>query len=158
MIKNKIIFGNENYSLANSMIFFTMILFVLFCRSLWERKEYPYSFEKIDGNEIVGDFTKINPGSWDTLMFVAPYTTAEQFILNYFDSEFLEKRALDDSRVVGAFLQNEKLIGFTACGRYPFDLFRLFEDLDSIFVLKIPRSEAVFRFIKNEEGRFQLKK
>ena len=130
---------------------------LLFGCSLFEKQQFECSSETINGDEIIVDFTKINPGSWDTLLLVPPYATAEQINLDYLDSEFLKQRALDDSKVMGAFLKNEKLIGFTACGRYPFDLLRLFDDLDSVFVLKIPRSEAVFRFTKNEEGRFQLK-
>jgi hypothetical protein len=126
--------------------------------SLWERKQFKYSYEELNENEIQVDFTKINPGSWDTLLFVPPYATSEQIGVGYMDGEFLAQRALDDSKVLGAFLHDGKLMGYTACVRQPVDFIRLFDDLDSVFVLKIPRSEALFRYVKQEVGTYSLVK
>lgn len=143
--------------MKNNLFLFLFVGILSSC-SLWERKQHEYTFQQINENEILVDFTKINPGSWDTLLLVPPYATSEQIGVGYLDREFLKQRALDDSKVIGAFLKNEKLIGYTACGRNPIDLFRLFDDSGSVFVKIIPRSEAIFRFIKDEDGAYKLKK
>lgn len=125
--------------------------------SLLERKEYSYTFEEIAENEIVVDFTEINPGSWDTLMFVAPYTTAEHIDLGYSDSEYLAFQSGADFHIVVGFLEEGNLNGYTLATREA-DFDQLFDRSDSIFVKKIPRSQAIFRFIKQEDGGYQLKK
>ena len=134
---------------------FSVIFFLISSCSLWERKEYPYTFEEINENEIVVDFTKINPGSWDTLLLIPPYTTSEQIGVGYFDGEFLEQVALADWIIVAAFLEKGDMTGYASCTRIPVDLDLVLEDEDSVLVKKVPRSEAVFRFIKGGDGPFQ---
>ncbi|GMQ31614.1 hypothetical protein [Algoriphagus confluentis] len=124
--------------------------------SLLERKEYTYTFEKINENEIGVDFTKINPGPWDTLMFVAPYATAEQIDLGYSDSEYLAFHSGADFYIVVGFLEKGNLNGYTLATREA-DFDQLFNGSESTFVKKIPRSQAIFRFIKQEDGSYQLK-
>ncbi|MFL0685425.1 MAG: hypothetical protein ACJLTB_19810 [Algoriphagus aquaeductus] len=126
--------------------------------SLLERKEYSYTFEEIAENEIVVDFTKINPGSWDTLLLIPPYTTSERIGVGYSDSDYLEQVALADWIIVTAFLEKGDMKGYASCTRIPVDLGLVLEDEDSVLVKKIPRTEAVFRFIKGEDGIYQLKK
>lgn len=137
-------------------LFLFLFVGVLSSCSFSERKQFDYTFQQINENEILVDFTKINPGSWDTLLLVPPYATSEQIGVGYLDSEFLKQRALDDSKVIGVFLNNEKLEGYVACGRQPVDFLRLFDDPDSGFVLKFPRSEAVLRFVKNSKGQYEI--
>ena len=139
-----------------SSSFFTIIFIWISACSLWERKEYPYTFEEINENEIVVDFSKINPGSWDTLMFVAPYATAEQIDLGYSDSEYLAFHSGADFYIVVGFLEEGNLNGYTLATREA-DFDQLFNGSDSIFVKKIPRSQAIFRFIKQEDDSYQLK-
>jgi hypothetical protein len=125
--------------------------------SLLEREKFEYVVEELSESEIVVDFTKINAESWDTLLFVRSYATSEQIGIGYLDAEFLAQRAVNDGVIISSYIFDGKMDGYTSCPRLPVDFDQLFDDLDSVFVLKIPRSEAVFRFTKNEEGRFQLK-
>ena len=139
-------------------VFILAIIFLVSACSLRESKEYPYTFEEIAENEIVVDFTKINPGSWDTLLLIPPYTTSEQIGAGYSDSEYLQQITLSDWIIVAAFLEKGDMTGYASCTRIPVDLDLVLEDEDSVLVKKVPRSEAVFRFIKGEDGIYQLKK
>jgi hypothetical protein len=125
--------------------------------SLWERQQFEFTYQVVSESEIVVDFTKINSGSWDTLLFVRPYATSEKVGLDYSDSEYLAFHSGADFYVVAGFLEEGDLEGYTLASREQ-DFTDLFEDSDSVFVKKFPRSEAVFRFVKNEEGRYRLKK
>lgn len=140
------------------LVIYCLFFVILSSCSFWERKEYPYSFEEIDGNEIVVDFTKINPGSWDTLLLIPPYTPSEYMEVGYLDSEYLEQIVLADWIIVAAFLEKGDMTGYASCTRSPVDIGLVLEDEDSVIVKKIPRSQAIFRFIKQEDGGYQLKK
>ncbi|MBC6366248.1 hypothetical protein DDT91_05540 [Algoriphagus sp. AK58] len=126
--------------------------------SLWERQQFEFTYQVVSESEIVVDFTKINSGSWDTLLFVRPYATSQQLGIGYLDSEFLAQRAVNDGVIISSYIFDGEMDGYTSCPRFPVDFDQLFDDLDSVSVLKIPRLEAVFRFVKNEEGRYRLKK
>jgi hypothetical protein len=142
---------------ANRGFFGLIILFLINSCSLWERKQYEYAYQKTNENEVLVDFTKINPGSWDTLMFVAPYAGSEQIGLSYSDSEYLAFHSGADFYVVAGFLEDGNLEGYTLASREQ-DFTFFFEDSDSVSVKKIPRTEAIFRFIKDEDGAYKLKK
>lgn len=148
-----------NKKITSYIIFKILILsqFVLGC-SLFERKEIDFSFKKINDGEIEVDFRIIHSESWDTLLFVRPYATSEQIGIGYMDAEFLAQRAVNDGVIITSYMFDGEMDGYTSCPRLPVDFDQLFDDLDSVFVQKIPRSEAVFRFVKNEEGRYRLKK
>lgn len=70
-------------------ILLCLLLGVFSSCSLLEKEQYGYAYQQINENEIEVDFTKINSGIWDTLLFVSPYATSEQIGLGYIDSEFL---------------------------------------------------------------------
>lgn len=123
--------------------------------TFWERKEIEYAYQEISESEILVDFTKINPGSWDTLLFVPPYSTSDQIGLGYSDSEFLAFQSGADFYIVAGFIEKGDLKGYTLATKdTDFDL--LFNNSDSLYVKKIPRSEAVFRFVKQEDGTYSL--
>lgn len=50
-----------------NILLLCLLLGVLSSCSLGERKHYNYTYRQINENEIEIDFTKINPGNWDTL-------------------------------------------------------------------------------------------
>jgi hypothetical protein len=135
-------------------VFFSMIFSNC---SLLERSEYDFTVQQVNDRELVVDFTKINPGSWDTLLVLKQYIQAEQIGIGYLDSKFLASHAGTDNYVVVGFLEKGNLVGYTlASGRAYFS--QLFSEQDSIPVKKIPRSVAVFSFIKHEDGVYRLKK
>jgi hypothetical protein len=121
-----------------------------------ERTEYDFAVQQVNEKEIVVDFTKINPGSWDTLVFLTPYATSEQIGLGYLDSRFLAQRAVNDGVIISGFLEQGDLKSYSSCPRAPVDFDQILGD--SVFIKKIPRSAAVFSFIKHEDGVYRLKK
>lgn len=139
------------------LIHFVFLSLLFSSCAFFERQQFAYSFETLNKEELEVDFTKINPGSWDTLLFVPPYSTSDQIGLGYSDSEFLAFKSGADFYIVAGFIEKGDLKGYTLATRETdFDL--LFNNSDSLFVKKIPRSEAIFRFIKQEDGTFQLEK
>ena len=60
-----------------------LVWFIFSSCSLLERSEYVFTVQEVNDRELVVDFTKINSGSWDTLVFLTPYVTSEQIGLNY---------------------------------------------------------------------------
>jgi hypothetical protein len=141
--------------MKNWVLMVFLLAFTSSC-SLWERKQFEYAYEEINENEILVDFTKINSGNWDTLLFISPYATSEQIGLGYMDSQFLAQRAVNDGVINSGFLENGELNGYSSCTRLPVDFDQVLGD--SVFVKKFPRSEAVFRFAKQEDGTYRLKK
>lgn len=133
-----------------------VILFIFSSCALLERTEYDFEVQQVNNKEIVVDFTKINPGSWDTLVFLSPYATSEQIGLSYLDSRFLAQRAVNDGVIISGFIENGNLKGYSTCPRAPVDFDQILDD--SVFIRKIPRSAAVFHFIKREDGIYRLKK
>jgi hypothetical protein len=129
---------------------------ILFGCSLPNQNNIPFSLREINNKEIVVDFTKINPGSWDTLVFLTPYATSEQIGLGYLDSRFLAQRAVNDGVIISGFLEQGDLKSYSSCPRAPVDFDQILGD--SVFIKKIPRSAAVFNFIKQEDGVYRLKK
>jgi hypothetical protein len=158
MFKNYFRSDNGKFGVFINLKSTPLCLFLLFTFSscsFWERKEIEYAYQEISESEILVDFTKINPGSWDTLLFVPPYSTSDQIGLGYSDSEFLAFQSGADFYIVAGFIEKGYLKGYTLATRETdFDL--LFNNSDSLFVKKIPRSEAVFRFIKQEDGTYSL--
>ena len=143
------------FFLRNRLCF--VILFIFSSCSLLERTEYDFAVQQVNDRELVVDFTKINSGSWDTLLVLKQYIQAEQIGIGYLDSKFLASHAGTDNYVVVGFLEKGNLVGYTlASGRAYFS--QLFSEQDSIPVKKIPRSVAVFSFIKQEDGVYRLKK
>ncbi|RIW12537.1 hypothetical protein D0X99_18655 [Algoriphagus lacus] len=140
-----------------SVGFIFFIITILSSCSLWERKQFEYTYQQINENEILVDFTKINPGSWDTLLLIPPYTTSDQIRVGYLDSEYLEQIALADWIIAAAYLENGNMTAYSSCSRSPTDLDQVLEDQDSVLTKKFPRSKAVFRFIKGEDGTYKLK-
>jgi hypothetical protein len=134
-----------------------LLLGILSSCSLLERKQYEYTYQQINENEILVDFTKINPSSWDTLLLIPPYTTSDQIKVGYLDSEYLEQIALADWIIAAAYLENGNMTAYSSCSRSPTDLDQVLEDQDSVLTKKFPRSKAVFRFIKGEDGTYKLK-
>jgi hypothetical protein len=154
---NPIIMKNNLLQFLNTAIFI-LILSILFSScSLLEREKFEYAFQEINKNEIMVDFQKINPGSWDTLLFVSPYATSEQIGLGYSDSEYLAFHSGADFYIIAGFLKDGDLVGYTLASKKT-DFYQLFDDSDSVFVKKFPRTEAVFRFAKEEDGTYRLKK
>lgn len=135
---------------------FLLIIILPGC-SLLEREKFEYGYQEINETEILVDFTKINPGHWDTILFVSPYATSEKIGLGYSDSEYLAFHAGADFYVVAGFLEQGDLEGYSLATRQT-DFTQIFEDSNAVFVKKIPRSEAVFRFIQQEDGTYQLEK
>jgi hypothetical protein len=129
---------------------------IIFGCSLPNQSHIPFSFTEINNKEIVVDFTKINPGSWDTLVFLSPYATSEQIGLSYLDSRFLAQRTVNDGVIISGFLEEGNLKCYSSCPRAPVDFDQILGD--SIFIKKIPRSAAVFHFTKREDGTYRLKK
>lgn len=129
---------------------------IIFGCSLPNQRHIPFSFTEINNKEIVVDFTKINPGSWDTLVFLSPYATSEQIRLSYLDSRFLAQRTVNDGVIISGFLEEGNLKGYSSCPRAPVDFDQILGD--SVFIKKFPRSAAVFHFIKREDGTYRLKK
>lgn len=123
--------------------------------SLLEIKEYDFAVQQVNEKEIVVDFTKINPGSWDTLLVLKQYIQAEQVGMGYLDSEFLASHAGTDNYVVIGFLEQENLEGYTLASG-PAYFSQVFSEQDSVSVKKIPRSAAIFSFIKQEDGVYRL--
>ncbi len=140
--------------LRNRLCF--VILFIFSSCSLLERTEYDFAVQQVNDREIVVDFTKINPGSWDTLVFLSPYATSEQIGLSYLDSRFLAQRTVNDGVMISGFLEEGDLKAYSSCPRAPLDFDQILGD--SVFIKKIPRSAAVFHFIKREDGTYRLKK
>lgn len=133
-----------------------LVWFIFSSCSVLERSEYDFAVQQVNDREIVVDFTKINPGSWDTLVFLSPYATSGQIGLSYLDSRFLAQRAVNDGVIISGFIENGNLEGYSTCPRAPVDFDQIFDD--SVFIRKIPRSAAVFHFIKREDGIYRLKK
>lgn len=133
-----------------------ILVWVIFSScSLLERTEYDFAVQQVNDKEIVVDFTKINPGSWDTLVFLSPYATSEQIGLSYLDSRFLAQRTVNDGVMISGFLEEGNLKGYSSCPRVPVDFDQILGD--SVFIKKFPRSAAVFHFIKQEDGTYRLK-
>ena len=143
--------------LAKKAILVFLLAIVFSSCSLMDNKRHEFSFQEISENEVQIDFQKINPGSWDTLLIVQPYTQGKQINLGKSDSEFLASYARADFHIVVGFLGQGDLKGYTLASREP-DLLQLFNDSDSVGLKKIPRSAAIFRFTKNKAGSYQLKK
>ena len=133
-----------------------LVWFIFSSCSLLERSEYVFTVQEVNDRELVVDFTKINSGSWDTLVFLTPYATSEQIGLGYLDSRFLAQRAVNDGVIISGFLEQGDLKSYSSCPRAPVDFDQILGD--SVFIKKIPRSAAVFRFIKHEDGVYRLKK
>lgn len=132
-----------------------LVLFIFSSCSLLERSEYDFTVQQVNDKEIVVDFTRINPGSWDTLLVLKQYVQAEQIGMGYLDSKFLASHAGTDNYVVVGFLEQENLEGYTLASG-PAYFSQVFSEQDSVSVKKIPRSAAVFRFIKQEDGTYLL--
>lgn len=115
-------------------ILLCLLLGVFSSCALWEKEQYDYAYQQINENEILVDFTKINSGTWDTLLFVSPYATSEQIGLGYIDSEFLARRSVNDGVIICGYISNEQINGYSSCPRVPVDFDQLFDD--SIFVKK----------------------
>lgn len=142
--------------LAKNVILVILLgIFISSC-SLRDHKRHEFSIQEISEDEIQIDFQNINPGSWDTLLIVQPYTQGKQINLDYMDNELLASQARSDFHIVVGFLEQGELEGYTLAYREP-DLLQLFDDSDSVFVKKIPRSASIFRFVKNKDGSYQLK-
>jgi hypothetical protein len=144
----------SSFFLRNRLCF--VILFIFSSCSLLERTEYDFAVQQVNEKEIVVDFTEINFGPWDTLVFLSPYATSEQIGLGYLDSRFLAQRAVNDGVIISGFLEQGDLKGYSSCPRAPVDFDQILGD--SVFIKKIPRSVAVFSFIKHEDGVYRLKK
>lgn len=138
--------------LARKIRLIALLLLIFSSCQVGEPREYKLSLAQINEKEIVVDFTKINPGPWDTLLLIAPYSTSEQIGLGYRDSQFLAQRALNDAVITSGFMENGDLNGFSAFPKVQVDFNQILGD--SAFIKKIPRSAAVFRFIKQEEGTY----
>lgn len=151
-----VVFNLDFLKPMKSILTLCLLFSFLSSCSFWERKEIEYAYQEISESEILVDFTKINPGSWDTLLLIPPYTSSEFIGVGYLDSEYLQQIALADWIIVAAFLEEGKMNAYTSCIRSPIDLDQALEDKDSVFVKKIPRSEAIFRFVKQEDGTYSL--
>lgn len=123
--------------------------------SLFERSEYDFAVQQVNDKEIVVDFTKINSGTWDTLLVLKQYIQADQIGMGYLDSKFLESHAGTDNYVVVGFLEQGNLEGYTLASG-PAYFSQVFSEQDSASVKKISRSAAVFRFFKQENGTYRL--
>jgi hypothetical protein len=144
-------------TLLSKKAIFVFLLGIVFCScSHRDHKRHEFTFQEISENEIEIDFQKINPGSWDTLLIVQPYTQGKQINLGSTDNEFLASHARADFHIVVGFLEQGELEGYTLASREP-DLLQLFNVSDSVGVKKITRSAAVIRFVKHKDGSYQLK-
>ena len=88
-----------------------LVWFIFSSCSVLERSEYDFAVQQVNDREIVVDFTKINSGSWDTLVFLSPYATSEQIGLSYLDSRFLAQRTVNDGVIISGFLEEGDLKG-----------------------------------------------
>ncbi len=143
----------SSFFLRNRLCF--VILFIFSSCSLLERSEYDFTVQQVNDREIVVDFTKINPGSWDTLLVLKQYIQAEQIGMGYLDSKFLASHAGTDNYVVVGFLEQENLEGYTLASG-PAYFSQVFSEQDSVSVKKIPRSAAIFSFIRQEDRVYRL--
>lgn len=137
------------------MLGLIVFVFISAC-SLLERRQYDYAYQKINENEILVDFKVINPDVWDTLLFINPYIQSEKIGIGNADSEFLAFHAGTENYVVVGFLKDGDLIGYTLASRET-DFSELLDNDNNILVRKIPRSEAIFRFVKKADGYYQMK-